>query len=268
MNEIKNLNLTSFRSHSVNETTSKATNPINVQDKSSGSDFYIDRKRIDVIRANAGISKNPADILKPISFGDYTAKLRRAGMKEGIDYEIFDYSKDSKTVYIKDKSGEPVKTVFWFGGDDAENYSGYQSIILQKNNSKVITEYDRNNIMSKKSVWYEDANAHKDLFPSGIDLNTTSDEYVSKLKKENIKYDILKNDEKDEKRSLIIEEDAEGNPLKMTDFIEYSDGSKFINQSNSPDKSGSLRHEVSIVSDGEYSDITVTDYVKHLGIRG
>lgn len=262
MNEINNFNPIAFRSYSAPTQQGNVTNPITTPQVNTekAQDFYIDQKGVDALKANIVMS-NPLDITKPISADDYATKLQKSGLEKGKDFEIMNHQDGGRSVYVIDKNGNPIKSAIWSGGVSADNYDGCTNISYPENDgiASVATTYNKNNAMDMREVRYKDVENHKDLFPENIDMNTTAEDYVKILQKQNINYEMEKQEEQGNKNVFIVETDKNGNMNKMTSFNDFADGSRMIGQSNTPDKNGNLVHDVSLVSDGPYSELIVTD---------
>ena len=264
MNEINNFNQIAFRSYSAPVQQNTVTNPITAPAKAEqAQDFYIDQKGAEALRANIVIS-NPIDITKPISVSDYETKLQKAGMVKGQDYDIMPHQNGGQSVYIIDKEGNPIKSAIWTCGTGADCYDGCTNISYPNTDgiSAVSTTYDRNNVMETRETRYKDIEGHKNLFPEYIDMNTTADDYAKILKEKNIDFDIERQGDNQMQNVLIIEKDSNGVMNKMTTFNDFGDGARMIGQSNSPDKNGNLVHDISLISDGPYSELVVSDYLK------
>ena len=267
MNEIGKINSAAFRGY--NAQAGNVTNPIDNKPRDFSSDFYIDSKGAEALKANCVIS-NPLDICKPISADDYKSKLIKSGMVEGKDYDIIPKENGGTSIFVEKKDGSS-KAVFWSGGNGTENFDGYQDIYRPANRPDIdetVMTYDKNNILEIKETRYRNAMEHKELFPENIDLDTTAKDYVDILNKNNINFEFEEAEENGMKNAIIAEKDGNGNLFKMTSFSEYPDGVKFINQSYNPDKKGNLTSGVSILKDGDYSDLSVSEYVKDLEISG
>ena len=68
MNEISIIHSATFRGNTAQ--TGNVTNPIDNKPREFASDFYINAKGAEALKANCVIS-NPLDICKPVSADDY-----------------------------------------------------------------------------------------------------------------------------------------------------------------------------------------------------
>ena len=268
MNEISRINNTAFRSYTAQ--AGGVTNPIDNKPREFDKDFYIDSKGAEAIKANCFVS-SPLTITKPVSMNDYKSKLDHAGMIEGKDFDIIKRDDGGASIFVENKDGNSSKAIFWSGGTEADNFDGYQDVsrpINRPDIDETVLTYDRNNILEMKETRYRNALEHKELFPQNINIDTTAKDYVQILEKNNANFEFEESDDNGIKNAVIAEKDSGGNLIKMTSFANYPDGTTFINQSHNPDKKGNLTSGISILKDGNYTDLTVSEYVKDLGISG
>lgn len=260
-----------FKSYS--SASNVVTNPIDNKPREFNPDFYIDKNGAEAIKA-ANFVANPLDINKPISMKDYKNKLINAGLVENKDFDVISSPEyGGGAIFITRGYDKPIKTVFWDDGLGAENYSGYEDIFYPKNQGDIAEVryiYDEKNILNEKTMVYANPDAHKDLFPENIDINTTPEDYIKVLKQNGIKYDVSteKDDATKEIRTIVNEYSNSENPSKITRFWESSER-KDIMQDNSPNNNGDLLHSVSLFKskNSDYYELWVEDYVKDKGLK-
>lgn len=224
---IQKINLNPIVFKSYKSTHNENSNENDNQQREFNSEFYVDKKVAEAIKAKNFVS-NPAEIDKPLSYDDYIKQLKNANLVENKDYEVNEYETNEYKRYYVDiiKSGntEPYKTVYWHNGKGVENYDGYENYLypMTKNQPTIYLRYDRDGILEDTIKEYSNPDAHKDLYPEDIDINTTPKEYVKILDSKNIKYYVKKvATENDEVSTYIYELDNDGNERKIVTFVEY-----------------------------------------------
>ncbi len=223
---------------SYDSTPNVASNPIDNQPRDFNSDFYIDKKGVEAIKAKTFVA-NPIDIDKPISMNDYVNKLTKAGLIEGKDFEIIKDSKNGGgSIYITKGQEKLFKVVHWNEGSDIKNYDGYENFFYPINKedlSKIAYRYDSEGYLEEKWMEYNNPDIHKNLFPENIDITTTSEEYLKMLDSKNIKYDIEKTPvENQGTMTSIWELNNENQVEKEVTFFEYPNGEKTIFYADTP----------------------------------
>lgn len=268
IDKITNFNPVAFKGYSA--TSQNVSSPIDNQPREFNSGFYVDKAGADAIKVRNFVA-NPLDINKPISMNDYKNKLINAGLVENKDFDIInDNEFGGGSIFITKGQEEPIKVVHWHKGNSSENYTGYEDCFYPKNQgdlSQIIYRYDKDGILEDIRKRYSNPDAHLDLLPENIRFNTTPEEYIKLLDKQGIKYEVDKQNIDGTNFVSIYEATPEGTLSKETSFAKSNDGIQSIYHSCSPDGKGNLLHGVDIHKDGDFYEMTVTDYVKNQGIK-
>lgn len=252
MSQINSVNPIAFKSYAVQ--SGNVTNPIDNKPREFNSEFYIDAKGAEALKSQF-IPLNSTSNNKAVGLQNYIENLVNSGMVEGKDFEVYK-NEDGANISLFDKNNRPIKFMYWDKGIAAENFGGYRDVEYFQDSdvSEIRTEYDKDGKIVVKEKVYKNAENHKDLFPQGIDMNTTAKEYIKTLNDKNANFEIHENENSETgKYSFIVESDKDGVPEKMTSFSEYNDGMRFINQSYG-------KRDTSIMVDGNYSELSVADF--------
>lgn len=266
--KLNNLNGVAFRGYST--VSQNFSNPIDNQPREFNSDFYVDKKGAEAIKVRSFVA-NPLDINKPISMNDYKNQLIKAGLVENKDFDIINDNEDGGgSIFVTKGREEPIKAVHWHNGKGSENYAGYKDCFYPKNQGD-LTKFsyycDENGVVEEIRKRYSNPEAHMDLFPENMTINTTPEEYTKLLEKQGIKYEVDKQNVDGTIYIVISEAAPDGTLSKRTSFLKSNDGSKSIYHSCNPDGKGNLVHGINIYKDGDFYEMTITDYVKDQGIK-
>lgn len=233
--------------------------------------FYLDKDAAIAMRA-ASLVANPVDIHKLISYDDYLKQLKNAGLVENKDYTLNEYeygngNKEYEIILIKNNdTDKPYKIVSWSNGKGLENYNGYQNNLypIKEGQPLISLNYDVNGDLESKISQYENVDS-KDFLPTGIDIATTSQEYINKLEAKGIKYEVSRNSDLENETTVTIREFEKGNEEKEVreiTFIEGEEGSKMIFCQDRPEINDQFIRSVDVVKHND----TVRAYVAELKI--
>ena len=241
-----------FRGYDVSPV--RVTNPIDNKPREFNSDFYIDKNGAEAIKSY-NIVSNGTEIKQPISFNDYVNQLERAGLKKDYDFNAF-VNENEASVYVYNSDGHyPIKIVRWFDGNDANAYTGYEDIIYPKTDdiANVSKRYNKNGIMDEKTIAYNNPNAHKNLFPYGIDENSTPESYTNYLKQNGIHYEI----EKGKDFAWVYEDNKET-------YFNIDDESIYISQHSQKNENDNVIHNFGLfkLKNDDYYTIEVGDFYR------
>ena len=237
--------------------------PVDNKPREYNSEFYIDQKGAEALKLKSFVA-NPLEIDKPIAFDDYMKKLNKAGLVEDRDYNVYNYSDGSVSLFLR-KSKAHATVIRWEGGKGIDNYACHEEQFYSEKNGKetlLSMEYNRDGILNTIEETYYNIEKHKDLLPENIDINTKPDDYIKTLEQKNIKFEV----DKDNSWTMIVEFDKNNRPVKTTIFGEEDD-EKSIMQHTSPNSNGSLTHCIHLFSLGDYTALKVSDDVREKGIR-
>jgi hypothetical protein len=257
-----NINPMVFKNYSSN--LNGESNPIDNKSKNFNFDFYVDKDGAEAIKIRNFVN-NPLDISCPISLNDYKRQLINAGLVEDKDFSVINNS-NGGTIYIRKGEELPRKIVHWHngnGGTDADNYSGYENCIYPKNQgdlTQIAYSYDKNGVLEKVTHYYSNPDIHSDLLPSNININTTPEEYINSLDKQNIQYEVDKETIGKTDFVFVYEKSGEGNVSNATTFTNSNDGIKTIDCYYCSNKNVDLTHGVSIYKDDDFYQMKVIDY--------
>lgn len=253
-----------FKSYS--SISNRASNPIDNKPRDFNSKFYVDKNGAEAVKVRNFVN-NPLSISSPISLNSYKRQLINAGLVEEKDFSVIKNS-DGGSIYIRSGEELPRKVVRWHdgnGGTDADNYSGYEDHIYPKNQGdlrEIEYSYDKNGLLEEVIHYYSDPDKHVDLLPANISINSTPEEYIKLLDKQNIPYEVDKETIDKTDFISVYEKSSEGNITKATTFTNSNDGIKTINCYYSPNENGVLTHGISIYKDEDFYQMKIIDYVK------
>lgn len=243
--------------NSVMPNTSKAfrgiaTNPNNCEQKCN-SDFYLSKNAADALKSY-NISFMGTNIDKPMSLESYIKQLENSGLVKDKDFSIISHE-DGATIFIEGKDDDygPTKAIYWYEGNGINNYYGYEDLFYPNDNDIecISKRYNKNGKMYEKTIEYKFPDKHKDLFPAGIDKNTTPESYINYLKQNNIDYEI----ENGDNCTWVLEQNKET-------YFDISEDDTHIAQHALDNKNDNLIHNFSLYNNSSYGNYTikVSDY--------
>lgn len=197
INPIYNINncyLPVFKQKEVSH--SAVTDPINSDISMNGMDALANYNRF-----NVNVSDNtPAYIC--LTLDEHLASLKSQGKQKGVDYDIIKYETDSRWLELKDKNGNVTDRIEYIDGKLVGcELSTYQ-------NGRLIKREDRseNRIESSEKMYYRNEYPQESFTESGINHETTPEQFVKYLENNNIKYKINYEGEEDNNRSVTLTE--------------------------------------------------------------
>ena len=201
---VNNYYVPAFKQKAVNNTSAPDTVNSNVS-----------MRGVDALAAyNMGTvnkSQNNMPEYYNLSFDEHLASLKAKGKKEGADYKIESYPNGTTWIELTDKDGNETDRIEYIDGK-------FMSCEVNTfKNGKLISSVgimdDR--IETSSKIYYRDNFPQEKFTKSGINHETTPEQFMEYLKKNNIDYKVSYEGEEENNRSVwLAEYDKDGKKVR------------------------------------------------------
>lgn len=164
--------------------------------------------------------------LEKLSLNDCIQQLQKQGKVEGKDYRLENYENGNVAIYVLNKDGQEAKRMLFDEGkiDCWEDYKYSSNGKL----AKTISHHGDGKIPSYSDYYYNDEIPQEVFTKDKLTFNTTPEEYIEYLNKNNKNYKVLK-EEGENGRSVSIQELNKAEKIIQTTIWDfYGNGDKIV----------------------------------------
>lgn len=173
--------------------------------------------------------------LEQLSFNDCILQLQKQGKVEGKDYKLENYESGKTAIYLLNKGGQETKRILFYTDGKTDCWEDFK----YADNRKVKTIYHDENgkIPLYNDCYYNDEIPQEAFTKDKLTYNTTPEQYIEYLNKNNINYKIERDGEEDNNRSIHIDEFDENDKRIQSTWFYYGENKfgekhQFLSRSN------------------------------------
>lgn len=154
-----------------------------------------------------------------LSFNECLLQLQKQGKVEGKDYRLENYEAGNSAIYLLNQNGQETKRMLFCTEGKIDCWEDFKYANGRK--VKEISHLSDGKIPNYLDYYYKDEIPQEAFTKDKLTYDTTPEQYIEYLNKNNINYKIERNGEKDNNRSIYITEFDENDKRTQSTWFYY-----------------------------------------------